>query len=197
MGEIADPRRCKTLSVSPCEGEDLVPEVGTNPGPCVSPLHRGEQEGSCNAKSASVKGPQLVTDPSDCGSPRSATAATDASSTCATSSRPCSPGRKNGSTGAPPGRSARGPEGGPGLGRGRGVRSCFLVYFANGRSRRKIASEVSRRGSYAISLKLSRPPLHGQILRTPALIFTPRCIKPKGRPDREHGEPTEKGSPCF
>jgi len=73
----------------------------------------------------------------------------------------------------------------------------FLVCFANGRSRRKIASEVSRRGSYAISPKLSRPPLHGQILRTPALIFTPRWIKPKGRPDREHGEPTEKGSPCF
>jgi len=39
----------KTLSVSPCEGEDLFPEVGRNTSPCVSPLHRGEQEGSCGA----------------------------------------------------------------------------------------------------------------------------------------------------
>jgi len=36
----------KTLSVSPSGGEDLVPEVGRTTGPCVSPLHRGEQEGS-------------------------------------------------------------------------------------------------------------------------------------------------------
>jgi len=44
------PLRGETLSVSPCEGEDLVPEVGRNPSPCVSPLHRGEQEGSSGAR---------------------------------------------------------------------------------------------------------------------------------------------------
>jgi len=40
------PLRRKTLSVSPCEGENLFPEVKRNTGPCVSPLRRGEQEGS-------------------------------------------------------------------------------------------------------------------------------------------------------
>jgi len=43
--DLRPPAR-ETLSVSPEEGEDLIPEVGRNPSPCVSPLRRGEQEGS-------------------------------------------------------------------------------------------------------------------------------------------------------
>jgi len=46
--DLRPPAR-KTLSVSPYEGEDLVLEVERNTGPCVSPLRRGEQEGSCIA----------------------------------------------------------------------------------------------------------------------------------------------------
>ena len=40
----------KTLSISPCEGENLFPEVGETRGPCVSPLPRGEQEGSSSSQ---------------------------------------------------------------------------------------------------------------------------------------------------
>ena len=45
----------------PCEGETLFPEVGQTPGPCVSPLHRGEQEGSCGA--GSLRFPHRLIDP--------------------------------------------------------------------------------------------------------------------------------------
>jgi len=50
------PLRSKTLSVSPYEGEDLVPEVERSTGPCVSPLHRGEQEGSSPHRRGPVPG---------------------------------------------------------------------------------------------------------------------------------------------
>jgi len=63
-------RRRKTLSVSPFEGEDLVPEVWRNPGPRVSPLHRGgEQEGSCDA--GILRFPHRLTDPRCEGEDRS------------------------------------------------------------------------------------------------------------------------------
>jgi len=60
------PLRGKTLSVSPCEGEDLVPEVERTPSPCVSPpkAFGGEQEGSSDAESLSVKGSRPAIDPS-------------------------------------------------------------------------------------------------------------------------------------
>jgi len=43
------PSQEKASGAFPFSGEDLVPEVGPNLSPCVSPLHRGEQEGSCDA----------------------------------------------------------------------------------------------------------------------------------------------------
>ncbi len=55
------PPASKTLSVSPYEGETLFPEVANYTGPCVSPLHRGEQEGSCGARS--LRFPHRLTDP--------------------------------------------------------------------------------------------------------------------------------------
>jgi len=57
------PPASKTLSVSPYEGENFFPEVGRNPGPCVSPpkAFGGEQEGSCDA--GSLRFPHRVTDP--------------------------------------------------------------------------------------------------------------------------------------
>jgi len=61
--------RRKTLSVSPYEGEDLFPEGGRTPGPCVSPLPRGEQEGSCGA--GILRFPHRLTDPRGEGEHRS------------------------------------------------------------------------------------------------------------------------------
>ncbi len=59
----------KTLSVSPYEGETLLPEVANHTGPCVSPLHRGDQEGSCGARS--LRFPRRLTDPRGEGERRS------------------------------------------------------------------------------------------------------------------------------
>jgi len=61
------PPTSKTLSVSPCEGENLFPEGGRNPSPCVSPLPRGEQEGSSPSEGSCGAGilrlPHRSTDP--------------------------------------------------------------------------------------------------------------------------------------